>query len=191
MKKIILLGTILIAGLTSVKAQSVDLIPKIGINFASQSASALSGEKTKTGFTGGVALDMHFKESAFSLQPELNFVSRGLKFKDGNTTSKYNFNYLEVPLLAKYKFDMVYINAGPYVGFQLNGSDKFKELYGSKPRTVDLGLQFGAGVAIPAGPGKVIVDGRYALGLSDLSKGPGTVRNRGFNVSLGYAIPLK
>lgn len=191
MKKIILLGTILIAGLTSVKAQSVDLIPKVGINFASQSASNLSGEKTKTGFTGGVAVDVHFKESAFSLQPELNFVSKGLKLKDNNVTSKYNFNYLEIPLLAKYKFDMVYINAGPYLGFQLNGSDKFKDLYGSKPRTVDLGLQFGAGVAIPAGPGKLIIDARYGLGLSDLSKGSGTVRNRDANLSVGYAIPLK
>lgn len=191
MKKIILLGAILVAGIAGAQAQNVDVIPKIGINFATQSVSNFSGEKTKTGFTGGVAFDVHFEKSLLSFQPELNFISKGIKFKDGNVSTTYNFNYLEIPLLAKYKFDMLYVNAGPSLGFQLDGSDKFNNLYGSKPRTVDFGLQFGAGVAIPTGPGKFIIDGRYDLGLSDLSKGPGTVRNRGLNLSVGYAIPLK
>ena len=69
-------------------------------------------------------------------------------------------------------------------------NDKIKSAYG-KTKSVDLGLQMGAGIAIPAGPGKVIVDGRYNLGLSNISDENGmNVKNRGFAISLGYAIPL-
>ncbi|MFF5383363.1 porin family protein [Pedobacter suwonensis] len=191
MKKTILSVAILVASLTSLKAQNVDIIPKVGINIGTQSVSSLSGEKSKTGFSGGVAFDIRSQRSQFSFQPELNFVSKGIRFKNDNVTTSYNFNYIEMPLLAKYRFDILYVAAGPSLGFQLNGSNRFSALYGSKPKTVDIGLQFGVGAAIPMAYGKFILDARYALGLTDISKGAGTVRNRGLNITLGYAIPLK
>ena len=41
------------------------------------------------------------------------------------------------------------------------------------------------------GPGKLIVDGRYNLGLSNISDVKGeNIKNRGFVFSLGYAIPI-
>lgn len=85
---------------------------------------------------------------------------------------------------------MFYVNAGPSLALMLGGKDKFNALYGSQPKKIDFGVQMGAGVAIPAGAGKFIIDGRYVLGLNDLAKGAGTVKNRGIYASLGYAIPF-
>ncbi|WEA00641.1 porin family protein [Mucilaginibacter sp. SJ] len=188
MKKIILALTISVAGLTSAKAQTVDIIPKAGISITTQSASALQGEKSTAGFTGGIAFDIHAGKSGFSFQPEINYVSKGTKLK--NVSKAYNFNYLELPFLAKYSFNMFYVDAGPSIAMQLGGKDKFTQLYGSKPRNIDFGVQMGAGLALPVGTGKFILDGRYSLGLTDQSKGAGTVKNRGVYATIGYAIPL-
>lgn len=69
-------------------------------------------------------------------------------------------------------------------------SNKVKEALG-KTKSVDFGLQMGLGAAISAGPGKLIVDGRYNLGLSNISDVKGeNIKNRGFVFSLGYAIPI-
>lgn len=172
------------------KDSGIELIPKAGINIASQSIKNVSGEKSKTSFQAGLGVNIQTGKKNFSIQPEVNFISKGTKFKNSFGTQTYNFNYIEIPILAKYSFGPLYVNAGPSIGFLMGKNDRIKEAYG-KTRSIDFGLQMGAGVAIPAGPGKLIVDGRYNLGLNNISDEKGTdVKNRGFAISLGYAIPL-
>lgn len=49
----------------------------------------------------------------------------------------------------------------------------------------------GAGLAIPVGLGKVILDARYVLGLTNISDVKGAnIENRGVVISAGYAIPF-
>ncbi|PWN68550.1 PorT family protein [Chryseobacterium phosphatilyticum] len=172
------------------KDSGIELIPKAGINIATQSVKNLDGEKSKTSFQAGLGVNIQTGLSNFSIQPEVNFISKGAKIKNNFGNQTYNFNYIEIPVLAKYSFGPLYVNAGPSIGFLMGKNDKIKAAYG-KTKTVDFGLQMGAGVAIPAGPGKVIVDGRYNLGLTNISDEKGVnVKNRGFAISLGYAIPL-
>ncbi|UKB79582.1 porin family protein [Chryseobacterium sp. MEBOG07] len=172
------------------KESGIELIPKAGINFANQSIKNVNGEKSKVSFQAGLGVNIQTGVKNFSIQPEVNFISKGTKFKNSFGNETYNFNYIEVPVLAKYSFGPVYVNAGPSIGFLMGKSDKIKAAYG-KTKTIDFGVQMGAGIAIPAGPGKMIIDGRYNLGLSNISDEKGVdVKNRGFTVSLGYAIPL-
>nr|WP_315031679.1 porin family protein [uncultured Chryseobacterium sp.] len=172
------------------KDSGIELIPKAGINIATQSIKDIGGEKSKTSFQAGLGINIQTGISRFSIQPEVNFISKGTQIKNNFGNQTYTFNYIEIPVLAKYSFGPVYLNAGPSIGFLMGKNDRIKATYG-KTKTIDFGLQMGAGVAIPAGPGKLIVDGRYNLGLSNISDEKGiNVKNRGFAISLGYAIPL-
>ncbi|MFZ4930508.1 porin family protein [Chryseobacterium sp. Mn2064] len=168
----------------------IELIPKAGISITNQAIKNVNGEKSKTSFQAGLGVNIQTGLTNFSVQPEVNFISKGTRFKNSFGNQTYNFNYIEIPVLAKYTFGPVYVNAGPSIGFLMGKNDKVKAAYGST-KSVDFGLQMGAGLAFPAGPGKLIVDGRYNLGLSNISDEKGLdVKNRGFAVSLGYAIPL-
>lgn len=190
MKKSIL-AIAFIVGALSVKAQQVEIIPKAGISIASQSVKGEANGKGKVGFQGGLGVNIFTGIKGFSIQPELNYVSKGASYKNSTGKSKYNLNYLELPVLAKYSFGPMYVNAGPSLGLKLGQNNQAKAALGDLKK-IDFGVQMGLGVAIPAGPGKFIVGGRYALGLNNISDVKGNnLKNRGLQVSLGYAIPLK
>lgn len=121
------------------------------------------------------------------------------------------FSYLEAPLLGKISFgnDLVegFIVAGPAFGYATGGEVKTRTtgLVELDLTSIDIDLDaigynrfevsgiIGAGMAIQAGAGKVHLDGRYQHGFTELYDIPLVtegVRNRGFIVSAGYAIPL-
>lgn len=72
----------------------------------------------------------------FSIQPEFHFVQKGVKFTGKDATDNmdlkmtYRFNYLELPVLARFNFInpsenvVFYLAAGPSVGYGLNGTYK-------------------------------------------------------------------
>lgn len=188
MKKIYLFLGLALAGKAGM-AQQIEIIPKVGINMSKQNIGDLSGEKNRTAIQGGVAVNIA-AGSRFSIQPELNFIQKGTKIKNGTLDETRKLNYLELPVLAKYSVGPVYLNAGPSIGLLLGQNDKTKKQYGETLKKLDIGLQLGAGLALPAGPGKLIVDARYAMGLTNIGK-LHSVKNKGIQVSLGYAIPLK
>ncbi|WP_286779296.1 MULTISPECIES: porin family protein [Sphingobacterium] len=172
------------------KAQQVEIIPKIGVNFSKQNIGNLDGEKMRTRIQSGVGVKFNTNIQNFSIQPELNYIGKGTRLKNGNVKTDLDLNYLELPVLAKYSFGPVYVNAGPSIGLLMDKESKVIKNYGEKLKKLDFGLQMGAGVAVPLGMGKVIVDARYNLGLSDLGKQT-SIKNRGIMASIGYAIPLK
>ncbi len=188
MKKLIVASVMLLGAFTT-KAQSIQIIPKAGINIATQSIEGVSNEKMKVGFQGGVGVNLQIARSNFSIQPEINYVSKGVALKAGGSKNNLNLGYLELPVLAKYSFGPVYINAGPSIGLLVSKEEKVIKNYGSEFKKIDVGALLGAGVALPAGPGKVIIDARYQLGLNNISEA-GDVKNRGIMASVGYAISL-
>ncbi len=144
----------------------------------------------RTRIQGGVGFKFNTNIQNFSIQPELNYIGKGTRLKNGNVKSDLDLNYLEIPVLAKYSFGPVYVNAGPSIGLLMDKESKVIKNYGEKLKKLDFGLQMGAGVAVPLGIGKVIVDARYNLGLSEIGKQT-SIKNRGIMASIGYAIPLK
>ncbi|SFO16484.1 Outer membrane protein beta-barrel domain-containing protein [Paenimyroides ummariense] len=188
MKKLIFTGLLLVITTLTVKAQSIELIPKAGINLSNQKIEHFNGEKNKLNFQGGLGVNIPTGIKNFSIQPEINFVGKGTKFKYLNHSSEINLNYLEAPVLAKYSYGVGYVNAGPAVGFLIDKDSKIPN-YAGKLNRVEFSIHMGAGVAIPLGPGKVIVDGRYVLGLNSLSKST-EIKNTGIIISAGYAFAL-
>lgn len=108
-----------------VKAKNIEIIPKAGINISTQSIKG-GNEKAKVGFQGGGGVNFLTSVSGFSIQPELNFVSKGTSLKVSSRKEKLNLNYLELPILAKYSFGSAYLNAGPSLGLPLGQGSKKK-----------------------------------------------------------------
>jgi hypothetical protein len=88
--------------------------------------------------------------------------------------------------------DKLFIQAGPYVGFLVNAdlgvSGTLSILSGDNKEdfsSMDYGLGLGAGINF----GRFDAGMRYNLGLGNISEDPdGTVKNRVFNIFLGFKI---
>jgi hypothetical protein len=202
MKKIVLIGALALAAGFS---YGQTIIPKVGLTLATLGGDDAGDEaKSKAGFTVGVALNMPLGDGMFSLQPELNYIQKGVKYEEGDFKETLSLGYLEVPVLAKVTFGEAtkfYFNAGPSVGFGLGGKYKIEE-DGEKEEAdvkfgddkndgkfyiqkgTDIGLQLGGGVIIAE---KVMIDLRYGLGLTDLED-DSSIKNNVFQLTVG--IPL-
>lgn len=159
------------------KAQ-IDLGAKAGLsipNLTSGSSSnpINSGWSSRLGLDAGIHAEFHLTKR-FSIQPEIRYSSQGGK-KDGNQgftpqgqllqyfqatqqpvppylyadyKSVAKFNYLMVPVLAKYHFGFspkwdLYVAAGPFVSFLLNGKNETSgtsQIYADEAHTQPLQL---------------------------------------------------
>lgn len=125
--------------------------------------------------------------------------------------SNTSFDYLETALLGKVYFGegntRFYAVAGPAFGYATSGRVALRTTglleLDLTSFSLDLGTigyeQFevsgivGGGVAIPVGKGSVQLDARYQHGFTQLYDIPlvaESLRNQGFVLSAGYAIPL-
>jgi hypothetical protein len=208
-KQVSLFASALLLAL-SAQAQ-ITLIPKAGITVTSISYDEVpAGQKGRIGFVGGAGVEIGIVKNFFSVQPELLFIQKGEQYDAEGVVTKAKLNYLELPVLAKVSFGSEtvkgYVNAGPSVAFGLMGKQtveggpnagetdiRFGDGSGEGRRSLDnrfdFGLQFGGGASIGAGPGSMVVDVRYGLGLTDLNDDTRS-KNRAFAFMLGYAIPL-
>jgi hypothetical protein len=205
-------------------AQKLTIMPKIGASISNVSISdELLGDddkpKVKIGITSGVGLEIQVNKW-FAVQPELLFSQKGFRTEfseDGfESKSKNTLNYLELPILAKFKFDIFYANIGPYVAYGLGGNysseasfqgdtmeESGKIKFGEMPdnyngdnvyvdNAFDFGMLAGAGVKL----GPVVLDLRYGLGFTNLFDDIEDVddekfKNRTFQFTVGVPIALK
>ncbi|MDM8209000.1 porin family protein [Bacteroides gallinaceum] len=158
MKKLLLtlaLGMVAVFGFSQVRWDV-----KFGMNFSNQTKS--DDAKALPGFTMGVGADYAFNEN-WSFQPGLMFTSKGYKVKESGEKFTARPIYLDIPILAAYKFDIAdntkfVINAGPYLAIGLGGKSKWhvdgangSKLFDSDEgdwKRFDLGLQWGVGVEL-------------------------------------------
>ncbi|MFN7118281.1 MAG: porin family protein [Saprospiraceae bacterium] len=152
------------------------------------------------GYTGSLFAEIGISE-AFAIQPEVVFLQKGYKNTiedDGIYERKLMMNYLEVPVLAKWRIGSETIKAqlllGPTFGYALDGTVKANgektDLDLDDVTRLDIGVLFGAGFDIPLGPGSVFVDGRYGLGITNLNNAANADdfhwHNRTISVGVGY-----
>jgi hypothetical protein len=57
-------------------------------------------------------------------------------------------------------------------------------------RGFDYGLTARVGIAHPVNPIKIFIEGRYHLGLRDLTNNGIATRNRGISVNVGILLPV-
>lgn len=161
--------------------------------------------KFRSGFQAGFFAEIKLIEN-FYLQPEVIYSLKGVRFNDtfefdgeyGGTylhiDGEYNYdqkiNYLEIPVLAKYKSNKGFsIFAGPFVsfllsakgeavieanvntnyfGFPVNAPQEFTQdgLETDNFNEVDFGIAAGLGYEFPFGFG---IDARYVKGMINIS----------------------
>lgn len=125
-----------------------------------------------------------------SLQPEVNYLVMGEQWDvtDGNAIEE--FTYLHVPVLLKVRLvkkgDFVpVVFTGTGVSFLLSAKDSGEDVK-DYFRSVDIGVDIGAGLEIALGKMKALLDARYYLGLSNMYSGEGfSMKNRSFVLAAG------
>lgn len=149
--------------------------------------------------------------SHFKFQPEIHFATRGGDasevFVFDNIEYKVKLYYLEIPLLLKYEIPLEGrfrpgIFLGPYAAFKLSAK-KHTEIWGRKEtadltnvQSFDYGAVIGGGVEYDLGPGRLILELRYNLGLKNILTMPegfirlyedkDSVRNFALLIMTGY-----
>lgn len=186
-----------------------------GVNFANIGVSG-GGESeslgSRTAFNAGVGVDIPIIES-FYVQTGLFFTSKGYKRTEdrGDTrfTAKGNPAYLEIPILASYRYNFndatqLEVNVGPYFAFGIGGKEKTEEVtafdkstetaeivteetdfFNDDVKKFDMGLQVGLGVTFLK---HVYLGVAYEFGFVNMFKDSDgeSAKNRNFMINLGY-----
>ena len=103
--------------------------------------------------------------------------------------TKYNLDYINVPVLFQYMFDNGFrLQAGPQVGFLISAKSKNNDNttdIKDDLKPIDFGVSIGASYVFP--PTGFGIDARYNLGLSNINK-KSTVNstNRGLQLGIFY-----
>jgi hypothetical protein len=226
MKKHSLILTLALIFLSVSLFSQVNIGFSAGLNTSKVSSSDIAGFSPNFKSIDGtrIAAIAEFEiTEKFSLQPEIAYTSRGFKIKEGIDLKLFGFDlplgveavtkfkYVEVPLLAKYKFGdkavKAYIVAGPSIGYATKGKIKTQanfildipltssdiNLQSNNIQRFDFSGVIGAGLDFNVGNGSLFVDARYTHGFSkmdNLSIADLAVQNRNFGVSLGYKFQI-
>ncbi len=164
----------------------------------------------------GVGGDIEFSLSAsnkLTLRADVLYMMKGTKYNEDGVDPNYGAYTIE----ATYKLDELvvapflvfrfpsggatpFIQVGPELGFNLTHKYDLdyeftdQNVSGSESGDIEdwasmnFGLNFGGGVAIPAGKGEVLFDARYNLGLKNMYTGTGdeTDKTNGIQFLIGY-----
>lgn len=175
---------------------------RTGLNFSNMANkdgnNTYSGD-TRTSFNAGVSVDIPLLQSIY-LQSGLYFTSKGTKDKGDDWKETVSAEYLEIPLLASYRYDFgdaaqLQINIGPYFAYGIGG--KWKEEEGNKEYSddffdddtnkFDIGLQLGTGVTLSK---HYYLGVAYEWGFTNLWKDSedGSLKNKNFMINIGYTF---
>jgi hypothetical protein len=176
MKKVIGL-LILMMSLNTVNAQMLKFGLKAGANFSNLEGDNVEGS-TYTSFHFGALLEFKLLEN-LSLQPELVYSSQGTKI-DEAAFDDINYNYITVPVLAKFYLtkNKLSLEAGPQFSFLVN--ENVEEQF--EGETFDFGIAGGLGYNITE---HLFLQARYVAGLTEASRNA-EVTNRVIQLSIGY-----
>jgi hypothetical protein len=181
--------------------------------------SPFYSESPAFAFLVGANFEYQIKEK-WSLKLNLNYERKSQKADnyielsdvDGDTknytfTSRKIYNYLVLPIMAKYSFgnkNSFYVNGGPFVGYLLksnvtNDLEKTDGLDNGSVKTTsfnnkaDFGLSIGLGKTIELNEGNsIFIEIRENLGLTNTSKskvwGNGVARTNSLNLIVGFSL---
>jgi len=167
-----------------------------GLSLASMTYSFEDSEelnkykKTKLGFQGGLGFEIGGR---IALEVDFLYIQKGVIFKgsepDGNFDLKFFTDELCLPVLMKFNFlpgSTPFILAGGEIGYVYDNKVKYHVEIPSIPldesgtedlkedtNRIDYGLVLGGGFELATGAVNLVIEGRYHLGLSNLSKEEG------------------
>lgn len=216
MKKItfLLVAVSAICFTTSAVAQSFIGL-RVGANLSNVALSGgvdIPDTKSLLGPAFGIIAEIGANEM-LSFQPELLYSPHGFGFEEESIIEEpleieIRYNYLQIPLLAKLKLGSesvgIDILVGPHAGFGIGKITAESTFLGEKQKETsswedagqkkfDFGITGGVGLSFPAGPGKLGLDARYQLGLSNIIDEPDEdekAANRVLQFGLSYLVPI-
>lgn len=176
MKKTIVL-LVMLGSIACLNAQTVKFGLKAGANFANLEGNNVEGS-IYTSFHFGALLEVKLLEN-LSLQPELLYSSQGTRV-DEAALDDINYNYITVPVLAKFYLtkNKLSFEAGPQFSFLVN--ENVQEQF--EGETFDFALAGGLGYNITE---HFLIQARYVAGLTEATKNA-EIKNRTIQLSLGY-----
>lgn len=168
-----------------------------GYNMSGAYGDDVEGADTRSGYDIGGLVQIPFGEM-ITVQPEVHYTQKGYS----SDVADVSLDYLQVPLLLRAGVPLaegfdVDLQFGPSFGFLLGcetdpsgpveAVDCDDEVKG-----FDWGIVGGGSFSWAAGPGDVLFDIRYDLGLTDIddTEPVASVKNTNFQFLLGYAFPL-
>lgn len=205
MKKQLLAAAFTFSTLFTFKESTAQV--QVGIRGGFNSTNYTDTElNNKSGFNAGIVAYSNLEKPLF-FQSGLLFNQKGAQVNLLGFKSKFEFNYLEIPLNVGYSFpvgNMVKVApyAGPYIAYAINAHQKtggekvdlFKDSkvyddyldpdysieFSSKPKRVDFGANVGVGLHFG---NKIIVNGQYNQGLTNIIFDS---KNKGLSFGLTY-----
>ena len=206
-------AVVMTLGLAVAPATAQTIGFKIGPTFSKLDADESEGAvETLTSLGGGGFVRFGF--AGLALQLELLALTKGAEqtFTDpdlGDVTVELKLNYIEIPLTAMFAFGSgPYVFAGPSVAFEIGcnvdidigDGDSFSGDCDDDDadvavarKSTDFSLVGGAGFEFPAGPGRILIEGRYIYGLTNINDDPDVTsdaKHRTWFVGAGYSIPI-
>ncbi|TGE20279.1 PorT family protein [Hymenobacter aquaticus] len=123
-KTTVLLSLLAVAGLSTTAHAQVRFGVKGGVNLSNY--SGLTDEQKKfdenlVNANAGVMMNADLSgDGFFSVQPELLYSGKGIKFKGDGFESEDRMHYLDLPILAKINADGFIFEAGPQLGYMVS-----------------------------------------------------------------------
>jgi len=191
MKKIILSAALLVGISAAAQAQGLSFGIKAGPSYTKLVGSEATGSKFKWGFHAGVMADVGITDN-FAFHPELLYSMKGHKIEElGNNDTNLYLNYLDVPLMLRYKASGLFVEAGPQVSFLLSGKAEDIDYTDEFKKTV-IGYGVGLGYALESG---LSLGLRYSGDFNNIIKengfqvpGEQNIKNSVFTFSVGYSF---
>jgi len=153
----------------------------------SQVQADLFDTENRTGFVGGVYAGFDLTPM-IGIQPELLFVRKGAKLFEYtgevagiplSESVSLDVDYLELPVLLRVSLPVaeplgVRLLAGPVASLKLDEKLSTSGLFGysldsDQIKTADIGIAAGAAVAVRSGNMRIVGEGRYTFGLTNVS----------------------
>ncbi len=232
MKKLLLSGAVLLlatgafAQTNTMSGETARFGLKAGVNLSSYSGKGSFSNidyKNNVGYNITAFGDFGVGNNFF-IQPGVSLQNKGAKIESSTTvagatvtgTAKQNVMALEVPINAVFRIPTgdagaVQISAGPYIGFNLSGKDKYSGTYKASSTdattysdrdlkfgsstdkdlsSIDFGANFGLAYRLNSG---FLVGANYGLGFSNLvpkdsRTGDDKLSNRVWGFSVGYSF---
>jgi hypothetical protein len=185
MKKLIVLGAMIVGGLTA-HAQGLNLGIKAGANFAN-----FNGDVDTDGITSfhaGAALELNIVPT-FSVQAEGLFSSVGATYRDTalDIAEDINLDYISVPVLAKFYIlpNTLSLTAGPQFSFLVSDAESVIPGENYDANSFEVAASGGIELKIIAG---LFAQARYNIGLTDVGDDAvyANSKNGVFQLSVGY-----
>lgn len=189
-------------GAESLTAQAVENSPTIGVVGGLSSAKiVISGPgvsisfDSRTGFVAGMGLTQRL-DDALAVEVDGLYVQQGLDASSNDATVRLNIDYLEFPVLLRYRFPtsstIPFLAGGAALAYKARctgalsqGEVSVSEGCGEDVNMWDYGLLAGGGIT----SGALSASVRYFWGLGDIIDDPdANMRNRVLMLMLGYQL---